>query len=138
MEHLLQGHAAQGVGDPVVDPPPVGAYAALVGDAALALVLAAFGHRQRAFHRLDDLDQADLGCVAAEPVAAVDAAQTLDQAGLGQRLEQLADGGLLQPGMLGQLGGAQHLALTRGEHGQDHGGVIGQLGDAEHGGTWGS
>ena len=133
-QHLRQGDAAQGVGDHVVDQAPVGAHAALVGDAAMALVLAALGHRQRAFHRLDDLDQADLGGVAAEAVAAVHAALAGDQARLRQRLEQLADGGLLEPGVLGQFGRAQYLALACGEHGQDHGGVVGQLGDAEHGG----
>ena len=56
LEHLRQGHAAQGVGHHVVDQAPVGAHAALLGDAALAVVLAAFGHGQRAFHRFDDLD----------------------------------------------------------------------------------
>ena len=133
MQHLRQGHSAQGVGDHIVDQSPVGAHAALVGNAAVAVVLAALGHRQRAFHRLHDLDQADVGRLAAEAVTAMHAAQALDQAGLGQRLEQLAHGGGFQAGMLGQFGRAQHLTLARGEHGQDHGGVVGQLGDAEHG-----
>ena len=39
--------------------------ATLFGDAAMAVVLAAFGHRQWPFHGLDDLDQGDFSGVAA-------------------------------------------------------------------------
>ena len=41
---------------------------------------------------------------------------------------------LVQAGVFGQVGGAEHPARPRGEHGQDQGGVVGELGDAEHGG----
>src|SRR5690606_15835751 len=56
-EHLGQADPAQGVRHHVVDPPPVGAHAAGILDPALALVQAALGHAQRAFHRFHDLHQ---------------------------------------------------------------------------------
>ena len=91
---------------------------ALVLDAAVAGVHAALGHAERTLHGLDDFDQADLAGRPCEPVAAVGAAEAFDQAGLRQRLEQLADRGRFQPGALGQLRGAEHSVGTGGEHGQ--------------------
>jgi len=102
------------------------------------VVVAAFGQGQRPFHRFDHFEQRDLDGRAGQPVAATDAAQAFDQAGLGQRLEYLADGGRLQAGEFGQFGGTEHLARTGGEHGQHDGGVIGELGDAQHGDASGS
>src|SRR5688572_18447662 len=57
--HLRQADAAQGVGDHVVDVAPVAAHAAVRLDLAGAVLARAFGHAQRSFDRLDDLDQAD-------------------------------------------------------------------------------
>ena len=114
-------------------PAPVGADAALVGDAALVVVEAAFGHCQRPFHGLDDLDQADRLGGPRQAVAAVGAAETFHKAGLGQRLEHLAHRGRLQSRALGQLRRAEHGVRPCGKHGQHHGGVVGHAGDAEHG-----
>ncbi|MNT04839.1 hypothetical protein D3C72_1394320 [compost metagenome] len=97
------------------------------------VVVAALGQGQRPFHGFDHFKQRDLDRWAGQPVASADAAQAFDQAGLGQWLEHLADGGRLQAGEFGQFGGTEHLARTGGEHGQYDGGVIGELGDAQHG-----
>ena len=132
VQHLRQGDAAQRVGDDVVDPAPVGAHAARLLDAAGAGVDAAFGHAERAFHCLDDLDQADLAGGAGEAVAAVGTAEALDQPGLRQWFQQLGDRRHLQAGPFGEFGRTQHRVRPRGERGQDDGGVIGELGDAKH------
>ena len=71
--------------------------------------------------------------VARQAVAAVDAAESLDQPGLRQRLQHLGDGRRFQAGALGEPGRAEHGVGIAGEHGQDDGGVIGEFGDPEHG-----
>ena len=52
--------------------------------AALVVVVAAFGQGQWPFHRFDHFEQRDLDGRAGQAVAATDATQAFDQAGLGQ------------------------------------------------------
>ena len=106
-QHLRQGDAAQGIDHHVVDAAPVGAHAAGLLDAAVAGVDAALGHAERAFQRLDDLDQADRLGGAGQPVAAGGAAEGRDQPGLGQWLEYLGHGRRLQTRAFGQFRRAQ-------------------------------
>src|SRR5690349_3799740 len=73
--HLRQADAAQRVGDHVVDVAPVAAHAAVGLDLAGAVLARAFGHAERAFDGLDDLDQADALGRAREAIAAGAAAE---------------------------------------------------------------
>ncbi len=133
LQHLRERDATQGIADHVVDQAPVRSHAAALRNTALAVVLAAFGDRQRTFHRFDDLHQGDVAGGAREPVTAVHAAQAFNQACLRQWLENLANSRCFQASLFGQFACAEHLIAACRQDGQHHGGVIGEFGDAQHG-----
>ena len=109
--------------------------AAAVLDLAVAVPHRAVGERHRPLERVQNGRGADLRGRAGELVAAVQPARGDHEPGALQLLEELADRGRGNVGLLGERGGGLHARRLPGERGQEHGGVIGEPADAQHRGT---
>ena len=91
----------------------------------------ALGERDRAFDRLDDVGQADVGDGARQGVAAARAALSGEQAGGGEALHQLLRRGERNAGLLGELGrGQARKCIAARGGGHDHDRIVGKMGES--------
>src|SRR5688572_967445 len=129
-QQRLEAHVRERAPYGVADALPAVADEAGGLDAAMPRAARAFGERDRAFDRVDDVGGADRGRRAGELVAAVGAAHGTHEARVLEFLEQLADRREADVRALGDARRAREVAAR--EACEDHGRVVRQAADAQH------
>src|SRR5690606_8233395 len=102
---VLEAHAVKGRADALVDALPRHADAAVRFEAAAAVARAAFGDRDRALERIDDLRGADRIGGPRERIPPLSPSSGHHETGADERFQQLADRRLAQAGGVRNLAG---------------------------------
>src|SRR5262245_25303388 len=129
---LCERDVVQGAPDGPVDALPRVADPADVFDAAVAVLAAALGDRDRPFQGIEYRGRTDSRRRPGQVVAPVSSACRGDEPGALQSLQELADRGGCQARPLGDRGSGMQPLRVRREVGENDGRIVRQLADPQH------